>query len=97
MLWVRLVIVLLAVWRVYTDEEDKSEERDNKWKKQLLKNACRNNPDYGRCKGRQAKWFYNKQRNKCEPFIYSGCGGNHNRFHGYKECDEFCRSFHTSN
>ncbi|XP_045168913.2 papilin-like [Mercenaria mercenaria] len=33
---------------------------------------------------------YNTTSCQCEKFIYSGCGGNANRFGTFDECDEFC-------
>uniref|UniRef100_A0A8C7YS25 BPTI/Kunitz inhibitor domain-containing protein n=1 Tax=Oryzias sinensis TaxID=183150 RepID=A0A8C7YS25_9TELE len=32
----------------------------------------------------------NSQAGACRPFIYSGCGGNSNRFLHQEECEELC-------
>ncbi|XP_019934395.2 inter-alpha-trypsin inhibitor [Paralichthys olivaceus] len=34
--------------------------------------------------------FYNPEKDQCEPFIYSGSGGNNNRFENERECMRNC-------
>ena len=51
---------------------------------------CQQLPDRGTCRGRVVQYFYNKDTRSCEPFNYSGCGGNQNRFLSEKECHQFC-------
>ena len=36
------------------------------------------------------RWYYNGDSGRCEPFSYSGCRGNANRFLGRAECDRAC-------
>ncbi len=61
-------------------------------------------PDYtcllplapGRCKSFQMKWYYNKERSRCEVFYFGGCGGNANRFNSLEECQSLCmRKLHN--
>ncbi|CAG7832826.1 unnamed protein product [Allacma fusca] len=35
-------------------------------------------------------WYFNSQPNKCEPFAFSGCGGNENKFESRNECRDIC-------
>lgn len=42
--------------------------------------------DPGPCGDTIVKWAYNAIACDCEPFDYSGCGGNANRFDSYEEC-----------
>ncbi|KAI8513398.1 hypothetical protein Bbelb_100370 [Branchiostoma belcheri] len=36
------------------------------------------------------RWFYNTQTGQCEPFDYTGCGGNNNNFKTEEECESLC-------
>ncbi|PIK62074.1 putative WAP, Kazal, immunoglobulin, Kunitz and NTR domain-containing protein 2-like [Apostichopus japonicus] len=44
----------------------------------------------GHCFRQEVKWFYNMQSQRCEPFVYGGCGGNSNRFATYEQCSRAC-------
>ena len=47
--------------------------------------------DPGPCRAIQRMWFYNPATSKCQPFIYTGCRGNGNRFESRRECMTVCR------
>lgn len=48
--------------------------------------------DKGPCDGGYyRRWYYDNERGECIPFIYSGCGGNFNRFKSFQNCIESCR------
>ncbi|XP_067942908.1 kunitz-type serine protease inhibitor 6-like [Watersipora subatra] len=42
--------------------------------------ACILPKEKGPCRDAVPRWYHNSETNKCEPFIYSGCGGNTNNF-----------------
>ncbi|KAG7232555.1 hypothetical protein INR49_008394 [Caranx melampygus] len=44
----------------------------------------------GSCGRYTMRWYFNSEAQACRPFIYSGCGGNHNRFLHLEECEELC-------
>jgi hypothetical protein len=44
----------------------------------------------GNCNQTIARWAFNSERKKCEPFYYSGCDGNSNNFESLYECMESC-------
>ena len=44
----------------------------------------------GYCRARLIRWFYDNEANKCESFLYSGCGGNENNFGTVDECSKKC-------
>lgn len=46
--------------------------------------------DVGRCEGHFDSWYYDVARGVCEPFQYSGCGGNANRFNTKELCEGLC-------
>ncbi|XP_078408028.1 carboxypeptidase inhibitor SmCI-like [Cetorhinus maximus] len=52
---------------------------------------CTLKADDGRCKALNRRYFYNLFTQKCEEFIYGGCGGNENNFETKKECLAKCK------
>lgn len=45
----------------------------------------------GNCRNANiGRWYYNSNKRKCEPFFYSGCGGNANSFETEEECYGTC-------
>ena len=38
----------------------------------------------------EAKWYFDKYSKKCQPFYFSGCNGNENRFDSWDECEMNC-------
>ena len=48
------------------------------------------------CQYKFNEWYYNYDTNKCEPFVFSGCGGNANRFHDKLLCDDLCKRQYDS-
>ncbi|HMJ16426.1 MAG TPA: DUF4215 domain-containing protein [Polyangiaceae bacterium] len=54
---------------------------------------CNLPPDPGKsqCKrGRRSYWLYDREDNTCKQFVYSGCGGNENRFLNRNHCERAC-------
>lgn len=35
-------------------------------------------------------WYFKSSARQCEPFTYSGCEGNSNRFQTVEECEKTC-------
>ncbi|XP_063897977.1 carboxypeptidase inhibitor SmCI-like [Helicoverpa armigera] len=46
--------------------------------------------DQGHCVDLIQMYAYNRNTDKCERFLYGGCGGNENRFRTRKECKRAC-------
>lgn len=46
----------------------------------------------GNCYGYFEKYFFNSTSQKCEKFVYGGCGGNKNRFDTIDDCQKRCES-----
>ncbi|XP_018114574.1 collagen alpha-1(VII) chain isoform X2 [Xenopus laevis] len=44
----------------------------------------------GDCAKYTLKWYYNHVVGECRPFVYSGCGGNLNRFDEKEQCEQRC-------
>ncbi|CDS43602.1 collagen alpha 3VI chain [Echinococcus multilocularis] len=44
----------------------------------------------GTCGSRLVSWAYNAATDRCVRFIYSGCGGNDNRFRTSAICKRAC-------
>lgn len=51
---------------------------------------CEQPPDSGSCQSFVHKWFFNRQIERCETFVYGGCEGNQNRFDSEYECKLSC-------
>lgn len=60
-------------------------------------NICHQPQDYGNCEDNIISYYFNKERNACEGFYYSGCGGNENRFSTIEECERRCDERGTGN
>ncbi|CAK1578224.1 unnamed protein product [Parnassius mnemosyne] len=45
----------------------------------------------GPCRGYEERWFYDTIRNECEPFGFTGCGGNANNFPTKEICNRQCK------
>lgn len=50
---------------------------------------CSEKPKAGMCKAMFIKYYFNNDSNKCEEFIWGGCGGNV-PFKSLKECKQTC-------
>ncbi|XP_016127466.1 collagen alpha-1(VII) chain isoform X3 [Sinocyclocheilus grahami] len=44
----------------------------------------------GNCSRYTLRWYFNSEVGVCRPFIYSGCGGNANRFLQKEDCEKLC-------
>ncbi|XP_063970830.1 kielin/chordin-like protein [Lytechinus pictus] len=54
-------------------------------------NVCALPLAYGDCDAvGMIRYFYNYNSMRCEPFEYTGCGGNNNNFRSERDCQEQC-------
>uniref|UniRef100_A0A493SS94 BPTI/Kunitz inhibitor domain-containing protein n=1 Tax=Anas platyrhynchos platyrhynchos TaxID=8840 RepID=A0A493SS94_ANAPP len=44
----------------------------------------------GGCERYTLRWYYSQRGAECRPFVYSGCGGNANRFGSRHDCELRC-------
>ncbi|XP_053386558.1 tissue factor pathway inhibitor-like isoform X2 [Mercenaria mercenaria] len=51
---------------------------------------CKNKPARGFCIFNIIKYYYDTLSGKCKSFIWTGCGGNENRFISQNECERTC-------
>ncbi|XP_017784218.1 PREDICTED: papilin isoform X2 [Nicrophorus vespilloides] len=55
---------------------------------------CRLPVDSGTCYQNSYKhWYFNDERGECMAFIYTGCGGNFNRFNSFQACIDTCGDY----
>ncbi|XP_068208279.1 boophilin-G2-like [Palaemon carinicauda] len=54
---------------------------------------CHSPMEEGKCSGQEEAWYYVRDLNRCYFFVYSGCGGNGNRFTSKDNCEAACMSF----
>ncbi|XP_053250731.1 actinia tenebrosa protease inhibitors-like [Podarcis raffonei] len=57
---------------------------------------CRLPSVCGNCKAMFARYFYNASTQKCEQFVYGGCGGNKNNFDTVDDCIRTCGKSRTA-
>ncbi|XP_074868085.1 BPTI/Kunitz domain-containing protein-like isoform X2 [Carettochelys insculpta] len=57
---------------------------------QPVTEICKLPMDSGPCFGYMLSYFYNSVTQRCERFVYGGCGGNENRFTTEAECRRTC-------
>ncbi|KAI8044955.1 hypothetical protein M5D96_001131 [Drosophila gunungcola] len=48
--------------------------------------------DSGRCSRYRIVWAFSQYDDECIQVLYSGCGGNRNRFSTKAQCEHFCAS-----
>ena len=53
-------------------------------------NKCKQQADVGPCRAQIPRYFYNKETNNCELFIFGGCNPNQNNFESYEICMKTC-------
>ena len=49
-------------------------------------------PKLGSCNAKFMVWAYNPMTQKCQQFVYGGCGGNANNFWTREKCEAACPS-----
>uniref|UniRef100_A0A803SMG9 Tissue factor pathway inhibitor n=1 Tax=Anolis carolinensis TaxID=28377 RepID=A0A803SMG9_ANOCA len=74
-----------------TPFEDLPEKRKRSRFKKEKPSYCLLENDPGICRGLITRYFYNKESQKCEKFMYGGCLGNQNNFWSVEECQETCQ------
>jgi len=70
----------------YDDEEESTDVID-----EPTPTVCLMPKKAGTCKGTQIKYAFDVAAAKCKGFIYTGCGGNDNRFDSIESCKAFCK------
>ncbi|XP_073963335.1 spondin-1-like [Choristoneura fumiferana] len=56
----------------------------------ITKETCQLPAVVGHCRSYNERWFYDTAGGHCEPFGFSGCGGNANNFPTFDECQKRC-------
>ncbi|XP_059194891.1 collagen alpha-6(VI) chain-like [Centropristis striata] len=54
------------------------------------KSVCLLPVESGSCRNYSVKWSFDRNKGRCSPFWYSGCGGNQNQFETKGECEKIC-------
>ncbi|KAI1280320.1 KappaPI-actitoxin-Avd3d [Halotydeus destructor] len=54
------------------------------------KDPCKMDIVQGQCRAAFIRYGYNKDTNRCEEFVYGGCGGNENQFSSAEACRKAC-------
>ena len=53
--------------------------------------TCDMPKDPGPCRGYMVRWYWDREQQRCDRFVYGGCQGNTNNFMTLEECEaEMC-------
>ncbi|XP_003380506.1 putative papilin [Trichinella spiralis] len=58
-----------------------------------LPDLCLQSKDIGTCYGSLLNWYFDSERMQCTSFMYTGCGGNSNRFTSEEACERACGAY----
>lgn len=75
------------------DQEDSSSIEDARREKRAavkVNKRCQGAPGVGNCKKKITRYHYDAQKNKCEPFQWSGCGAQPNNWASLPNCEKTC-------
>nr|QSI84002.1 kunitz peptide [Calliophis bivirgatus] len=76
-----LLLGLLTLWAEMTPVSSKP---------RFNPRFCKLPSNIGSCSGNLQYFYFNRVSKRCDTFIYSGCGGNPNRFETMEECKRNC-------
>ncbi|XP_075153911.1 uncharacterized protein LOC142227327 [Haematobia irritans] len=57
-----------------------------------LPEICLQPMDFGYCRAKLQRYYFDIRRMKCTMFYWGGCAGNENNFKSMDECNDFCSS-----
>ncbi|TMW49465.1 hypothetical protein DOY81_005475 [Sarcophaga bullata] len=57
-----------------------------------LPEICLMPMDFGYCRAKVQRYYFDIRRMKCTMFFWGGCAGNDNNFKSIEECNNFCTS-----
>lgn len=60
----------------------------------ILVPVCEQPVDISFCRMNDRRWFYNKDTQKCEEFVFGGCNRNENNFLTKQACEARCPGWH---
>uniref|UniRef100_A0A4W4FD09 BPTI/Kunitz inhibitor domain-containing protein n=1 Tax=Electrophorus electricus TaxID=8005 RepID=A0A4W4FD09_ELEEL len=55
-----------------------------------VSSVCHEPMSEGHCSEYTLLWYFHLSSRECRPFVYSGCGGNRNRFQTKHDCQTYC-------
>ncbi|XP_045459858.1 spondin-1-like [Melitaea cinxia] len=73
------------------DGDDSSCENET-----ISQDVCKLPVSVGPCRGYEERWFFDTTRGACEPFGYTGCGGNANNFKTREGCQRVCTALNDT-
>uniref|UniRef100_A0A1B0ESD6 BPTI/Kunitz inhibitor domain-containing protein n=1 Tax=Glossina morsitans morsitans TaxID=37546 RepID=A0A1B0ESD6_GLOMM len=62
-----------------------------------LPEVCLEPMDFGYCRAKVKRFYFDIRRMKCSMFYWGGCAGNDNNFKSIEECNKFCVSAYDDN
>ncbi len=74
----------------FMDQESCENACSHQSKLVRAKTVCTLPKSHGHCRDQEAKWYFDNIKKTCQPFYYTGCGGNDNRFDSWDDCEAAC-------
>ena len=84
--------VLEMAWQVTECNANTVQETSALIEKPFDASNCQLERDSGPCFAYFEQFFFNKNSQKCEMFVYGGCLGNENRFKTLQDCQKSCEA-----
>ena len=57
----------------------------------MAESICDLSLESGHCSKHFLRYYFNSKTGQCEEFVYTGCGGNDNRFSTKQKCEQACK------
>ncbi|XP_075131960.1 uncharacterized protein LOC142204542 [Leptodactylus fuscus] len=73
-------------------ERSDTEHRKKRHSGIMSEDPCLQPMNEGFCSNYTLLWYYHLKADECRPFVYGGCGGNHNRFKNKQKCERRCKT-----
>lgn len=62
-----------------------------------LSDECLLPMDFGYCRAKVKRYYFDIRRMKCSLFYWGGCAGNQNNFKSLEECNKYCSAAYEDN
>ncbi|XP_069685763.1 BPTI/Kunitz domain-containing protein-like [Periplaneta americana] len=75
---------------IVVDAESRSDDVEDLGRRTINPEDCLLPKSTGPCRGFFQSYYFNRETRRCDTFVWSGCGGNNNRFETREACERQC-------